>query len=892
MRTLLSLVVAVSLSAQTPYLVKDVAEGPASVDVGYLLVADDWVYFNLYGVPAPRFYSLWRSDGTSEGTMKLYGDDYVDTNVPWLALGRTLFFRMAHSTLLWRTDGTPQGTTPVPAVVDGFGPRWGFVLGDRMLISVSDRELWSASLTPGRPALPLGAPAGYGFTSLAGRAYYFTQGTFTRNLWSTDGTPEGTYFVKTLDEYHDTGPVAMGGHIYFTTLGGTKLWRSDGTFDGTFLVARLPAGASRILAAETKVFLTNQEGRLWVTDGTPAGTRELPAKPVDGRLTRLGDKVIFRSLGIGATDLWISDGTAEGTSRLREMHTFDTLVRAGTRVYFSGLDIDTGRELWSTDGSAAGTKLIGDMLPGFPSSDPGEFQPAGERLFFTAWTPATGRELWAVRLPPIPRINIKDVRTGEAATAAQFTVSLSSAATETVTVRFTTVDGTATGGSDYEPASGTVTFAPGETSGTIDVHVLPDDAAENNETFLVRLQNASGAEIETGTAAGIIEDEDRAADVGLALDFSNLVWGRGSVDITNAGPDVATNFRLQTTATPSSGESSPDGCARCSVTLEPAARKRELEFSDGFEQQYRTASVRARERDPSSSNNTLAWTVNDRIAMEALQLVPGSAAKVWVAWPWAGVANIASSDPSVLAVPATIDLPAGQPASFLAHALAPGTATIRVITSGTTTHTLVVDVVAPGTSRRWPGAFRASLDVSPREFQTPLEVDLRPGGSAPFTGASATGPVTLTANGVEVGRILLESHRSPIQIHLPDVGENLLTIRYDGDGNFLPHTETWKVGRTRGRATIHATAVRHGSRVIVRAHLTGSRTAGPGGTIRIGASEIPLTGIGPGIAHAEATLENVPESTTTATLLYSGDARYHSSQKDVPIQKARRRAID
>jgi hypothetical protein len=72
-----------------------------------------------------------------------------------------------------------------------------------------------------------------------------------------------------------------------------------------------------------------------------------------------------------------------------------------------------------------------------------------------------------------------------------FTVWLSAPSTETVTVDFSTVDGTAIAGSDYWPDGGTLTFNPGETSQTITVWVLPDWDYDWDETFYVVLSNLS-----------------------------------------------------------------------------------------------------------------------------------------------------------------------------------------------------------------------------------------------------------------------------------------------------------------------------------------------------------------------------------------------------------------
>ena len=69
-----------------------------------------------------------------------------------------------------------------------------------------------------------------------------------------------------------------------------------------------------------------------------------------------------------------------------------------------------------------------------------------------------------------------------------------------------TADCTTTAGADYTAASGTLTFADGETVKTVEVAALADAAAEDHETFALTLSNASGATIETAAATGTVTD--------------------------------------------------------------------------------------------------------------------------------------------------------------------------------------------------------------------------------------------------------------------------------------------------------------------------------------------------------------------------------------------------
>ena len=89
---------------------------------------------------------------------------------------------------------------------------------------------------------------------------------------------------------------------------------------------------------------------------------------------------------------------------------------------------------------------------------------------------------------------------------ANFVVTLAQPSNQTVTVQYATSNGTATGGDDYVATTGTLTFAPGETSKTISVVVLGDTVAEGSESFLVTLSSPTGATVGDGTGTGTITD--------------------------------------------------------------------------------------------------------------------------------------------------------------------------------------------------------------------------------------------------------------------------------------------------------------------------------------------------------------------------------------------------
>jgi len=107
-----------------------------------------------------------------------------------------------------------------------------------------------------------------------------------------------------------------------------------------------------------------------------------------------------------------------------------------------------------------------------------------------------------------------------------FTVSLSSASAQTVSVNYTTEDGFATvADQDYVATSGTLIFAPGETSKTITVNVIGDKKSEPDETFSVRLSNPSNAAIVVTSAAGTILNDEYATTSDFNGDgINDIVW--------------------------------------------------------------------------------------------------------------------------------------------------------------------------------------------------------------------------------------------------------------------------------------------------------------------------------------------------------------------------------
>lgn len=120
-------------------------------------------------------------------------------------------------------------------------------------------------------------------------------------------------------------------------------------------------------------------------------------------LTNVGNKLFFTAATDGSADenreLWISDGTALGTKIVRDINPGDPasnpgwLTRLGSDLYFVADDGDHGNELWVTDGTAANTRMVGDIQLGAEGSEPKSLFTYDGKLYFSA-EKNKDRELW------------------------------------------------------------------------------------------------------------------------------------------------------------------------------------------------------------------------------------------------------------------------------------------------------------------------------------------------------------------------------------------------------------------------------------------------------------------------------------------------------------------
>ena len=278
---------------------------------------------------------------------------------------------------------------------------------------------------------------------------------------------------------------------------------------------------------------------LWRSDGTEAGTRSLSqfigdVVPFQPQLLAVSQGVLYFSgdwLGTGR-ELWRTDGTAAGTFLLRDIAPGELsgmaddasgmIAATDAGVIFAAYTRERGFELWTSDGTAAGTLPLPEIAPGPSSASPRRLARAGGIVYALATDGSRGYELWAIPFAT-PTVGVMDaglVAEGDAGSSnATFQVRRLSPAGRALSVSYQTVPGTAAEGTDYEPRSGVLTFAPETDLLTVTVPVLGDLLDEVDETFSLELSATDPVVVGEGPAVATISDDDgpRFAPAGASV---------------------------------------------------------------------------------------------------------------------------------------------------------------------------------------------------------------------------------------------------------------------------------------------------------------------------------------------------------------------------------------
>ncbi len=270
----------------------------------------------------------------------------------------------------------------------------------------------------------------------------FVSGT-DQTLWVTDGTLAGTIQLSTSIKFVDgIGSLTFldGKYIFAgsTTITNTEVYITDGTPAGTMLVKDINPGVTssnpKYLATQNGIIYFTAEtpgegNELWRTDGTPAGTTLVKdinpgatGSSIDHDIAFLGSFLYFTAETVAeGRELWRTNGTTAGTTLVKDIVSGSggsnypesyELFSSGTYLLFMARTPSSGVELWTSDGTSAGTVLLKDINTGTDSSNARSFTKFNNVVLFEATDATHGDEIWKTDGTPGGTTILKDINPG------------------------------------------------------------------------------------------------------------------------------------------------------------------------------------------------------------------------------------------------------------------------------------------------------------------------------------------------------------------------------------------------------------------------------------------------------------------------------------------------
>ncbi|CAN5526910.1 hypothetical protein BH10BAC3_BH10BAC3_26920 [soil metagenome] len=398
------------------WLVKDLEAGSGSAYLNDITAVNGKVYFSAY-VPSYG-WGVWVTDGTEMGTQVLA---VVREAKDFFKMGDKTYF-IADSddfflSTIWETDGTPAGTKNV-LTMENIG-----AYGEQV----------------GQPTL------------LNGLLYFtfLNYETLRWELWRSDLTEAGTFHVgpgyPVFDENYNilsNTPAQLTSYhnkIYFSANDGNgrKLWVSDGTDEGTTLAT----GNNDVLISAdylgTSFPVLNNV--LFMPGGNGSEGNELYKYDASGAaelvkvtdISTSGDKALIVPFEMQVAnnilyfkvsndhgglhdELWSSQGSAATTKAIKISQpgeAIKSLYNCNKVLFFVAGGTQYGNELWTTNGTAAGTVLVSNIFKGATSSYPAYLSAFNGKLMFSAADAVHGNEVFITDGTDKGTALVKDINT-------------------------------------------------------------------------------------------------------------------------------------------------------------------------------------------------------------------------------------------------------------------------------------------------------------------------------------------------------------------------------------------------------------------------------------------------------------------------------------------------
>lgn len=346
---------------QSIQLVKDINPGTGDSFVSRMIEIQGKFFF--IADSASIGIELWVSDGTTAGTRLVKDINPTSSSYPnfFNVLNNKLYFIAddgTHGNELWVSDGTAAGTQMVKDV----NPNGPF---DVSQMCVFNNKIYMSA-------------NGYDGNGV--------------ELWVSDGTAVGTNLLVDINtnaagSSYPSGFKEYNGKLYFAAdngVNGVELWVSNGTASGTSQFMDInPSGSSycrSLTVMNNKLYFAADDGvnglELWSSNGNIIGTsmvKDIHPGNVTSGITNIvtleNNKLLFNAdNGTDGTEPWVSDGTATGTYMLKDIAAgsngsspffTQNFSKEYNGFYYFTVDDGTGRQLWRTDGTVAGTTAFG-----------------------------------------------------------------------------------------------------------------------------------------------------------------------------------------------------------------------------------------------------------------------------------------------------------------------------------------------------------------------------------------------------------------------------------------------------------------------------------------------------------------------------------------------------
>jgi len=323
---------------------------------------------------------------------------------------------------------------------------------------------------------------------------------------------------------------APSNHAYTTDIVGTGGYGTGDyvtTFGGTSAASPYAAGAAAVLQSAAKArtgrFLTPTEVRTYLTSyGDSVTDAKMPsvARPRINLANAVAALPASSQPSISIGDVSANEGNS-GTTVFAFPVTLSTASASAVTVAYATANgsATAGSDYGATSGGTL-TFAPGETGKTVAVTIVGDASVESDETFYVNLSSASGATIAdgqgvgtivnddvALATLGIGDFNATEGDSGTKVFA--FPVTLSTASTAPVTVRYATANGTATTANrDYSKVSGTLTFQAGSTSQVVNVGVRGDTKREANETFYVNLSGATGAAIADGQGVGTILNDD------------------------------------------------------------------------------------------------------------------------------------------------------------------------------------------------------------------------------------------------------------------------------------------------------------------------------------------------------------------------------------------------